>query len=293
MMISQPKILLLLFVLFVGANFLISLFLSDDYFGVIPERMTDHTQLLSYGHRRFYKGERLFKNVTDHSHNFSYNETLEVNSCENWIVIVATREPDAVIYDFRSRAEVKGTKWCCIVVLDTVRGSEIKFLNIRSENFVVLSDKDQKELVDSNLGYSSVQNISSHSLANKKNLGYLYAIRHGAKLIFDAHEDYRLTEEVMPYTDLLGEFVLVNSLDSIFNPYKYFYSDPWPLWLDGLPVRYMWNFKNLHYEVLKENSCTSNRREVGVIQFMIKHKETERYIKQFNKLPLVMKRGQF
>ena len=235
-------------------------------------------------HQRVFEDKMIFKNDI---HHFSPIEVEEVNSCENWVVIVATRKPETVVNYLTSLSEAQGSKWCCVILLDTDQNRDL--FTIDSEKIVVLATKEIKELVESDPGYSSVQNITFHSLTNLKNIGYIYAIRHGAKLIFDAHEDYRLTEEEIPYTESLEEFLLVNGSNNLFDPSKYYYSDHGELLQqEELPDRYVWDLHNFRFEV-----CMVNRREIGVMQFMTKHDGTpERYTEQkFDKLPLVMEGG--
>ena len=279
MKVSRYKIFFfLLFSSCIVANLLINLFHSKDNFGV-----------MIHGHQR--AGKMIFNNIL---HLFSQSEMEAANYCDNWVVIVATRKPETVVKYVKSLTEAQPSKWCCVVVLDTDENIERDFFAIKSEKFVVLARKEIKKLVDSYPGYSSVQNTTFHSPINNKNIGYIYAIRHGAKLIFDAHEDYRLAEVEIPYTGLKEGFLLVKSSNNVFNPYKYYYSDHGELLQqEGLPGRYVWDLNNFSFEVHEKNNCIVNRREMGVMQFMTKYDGTsERHTEQkINKLPLVMERG--
>lgn len=92
-----------------------------------------------------------------------------------------------------------------------------------------LSVEDQK-----NLGYRIVDFIPYKSYA-RKNIGYLYAIQHGAKQIYDTDDDNHPTSgKITFFQKDSGEFLVYDTDANSVNPYSHFGQST--IWPRGYPL---------------------------------------------------------
>jgi hypothetical protein len=136
---------------------------------------------------------------------------------DKWIVVTTIQNPSPQL---KKLAAIPG--WRLVVVGDK-KTPENWYL----ENCDYLSPQRQLEL-----GYKLAQLLPWNHYS-RKNIGYLYAIEHGAKVIYETDDD----NEPVDGLNFFGcEAILpsVNTLDPCFNIYRYF--DCPEIWPRGYPL---------------------------------------------------------
>ena len=216
---------------------------------------------------RVFYGPRKFKDYsrTEIRTPQSPNEA----GCQKWVVITAAQSPSQVILEYKKLIDEDKSDWCCVVVLLTNKNVEEEYSNLKSTKFIILNGEDQLFLTNPNTGFLSLQDIADNSLAKRK-IGYLYAIKHGALIIYNAHENYNL-EGKIPSTEIARDYVLVSSQDHVCDPYFYYYSNisdsqrisslPMGYW--GLPPNYQ------YVNIVGDNCNTNDIRNPSVIQLLV------------------------
>merc|ERR1719454_10284 len=132
--------------------------------------------------------------------------------------------------------------WCFVIVADKNGPAEYKGV----EGVVYLSVERQRTLP-----YQILDHIPWKHFG-RKNIGFLYAIAHGAKVIYDTDDDNRIKVEKIP---MLGvppggtvpenKPVTVSRPDGdvaghhLFNPYPSFDSTCGHIWPRGLPLDFV------------------------------------------------------
>ena len=120
-----------------------------------------------------------FFNWTQFSNNMiNYPDTLA--SCSQWAVVTTIFKPFEVFTLIRSRKD-----WCVVVVAGVKSVSRNRYLarRVKGSHVVYLSLNDQEEQFPLMASYLPLNNIG------RKNIGYVYAIQHGAKYIWDFDND--------------------------------------------------------------------------------------------------------
>jgi hypothetical protein len=164
---------------------------------------------------------------------------------DNKYIIITTINPksDAIIKFEKFR------DWRIVVV-----GDEKSHYIDSSERLCFLSLDDQSQL-----GF----NYTPHSPLNhyaRKNIGYLYAIRQGANIIFDTDDDNIPFEEweVIPFSCN----TTFKNASQYLNVYKYF-TDEF-IWPRGFPINQILYEKEKHYKIEK-----TEYRDIGVWQGLV------------------------
>ncbi|XP_050404791.1 uncharacterized protein LOC126820736 [Patella vulgata] len=142
-------------------------------------------------------------------------------SGDKWIIITTIQYPTE---DVKFLAKLKG--WQVVVAGDTKTPTDWTFPNCH-----YLSVEKQKTL-----GFETVNLLPVKSYS-RKNAAYLYAIAHGARIIYETDDDNRPL-------DLLKHFIYEPKMSGlkfaggkIFNPYRHF-GQP-TLWPRGYPLGYI------------------------------------------------------
>jgi hypothetical protein len=143
--------------------------------------------------------------------------------CERWAVLTTTVAPT---FSVQKQAHVPN--WCLVVVADRTT-PENYHIESPLKNFVFLSVKHQTELIAAvstgGQGKSNYYTPSQHNFmknlpwdhVGRKNAGYLYAIMHGAKYVWDFEDDISLLSKrhaVVPP----GEVPVADPLMSAVTP---------------------------------------------------------------------------
>mmetsp|Transcript_19527 Transcript_19527/g.31988 ORF Transcript_19527/g.31988 Transcript_19527/m.31988 type:complete len:873 (-) Transcript_19527:419-3037(-) len=139
-----------------------------------------------------------------------------------WAVITTINPPTE---DVRMVASRPG--WNVVVVADRKTPIDWHVPNVH-----LLSIEEQmacKYAIKNHLGWNSYM---------RKNLGYLYAIEHGATIIYETDDDNKLLQDFIPYIDTASSVHWLDTCDSklkVVNPYAYF-GQP-SVWPRGYPLR--------------------------------------------------------
>lgn len=157
------------------------------------------------------------------------------NFCDKWSVVTTIFEPsDAVKVQGKL-----GGGWCLVVVGDRKGPFEYPLPEFNKDGKFVFLDADkQKQMFDS----LELGSIVPWGHFGRKTFGYLYAIAHGAKLVWDFDDDNMLrTKDPVaiqepnsaPNTTV---FTIHDSKCKSFNPYPAMGTKFLPSWPRGLPL---------------------------------------------------------
>ena len=153
--------------------------------------------------------------------NISSNDEFNIAS-EKWIVIYTNNPPKSSIFSLNELED-----WRIVVIgsNEIIDRKWSPFKNIGK--LVYLTLKDQL-----NLGYEILKYLPP-STYQRKNIGYLYAIEHGAKEIYDIDDDVIINLEKInwAFNKNVRQRITVcsNNSTTMINPYSYFgINDIWP-----------------------------------------------------------------
>ena len=133
---------------------------------------------------------------------------------DKWIVIIAFNPPTSSMITL-----LKIIKSWKIVIIGNIRKNDKKWKKLDlSYKYVYLSLKDQIKL-----GYKTTRYLNLNSYS-RKNIGYLYAIQHGAKEIYEIDEDIIISNlESLEITINKTNICYGVRNDSLMiNPYSHF-----------------------------------------------------------------------
>jgi hypothetical protein len=145
-----------------------------------------------------------------------------VNS--TWVVVTSIYMPRNGFLDYIEN----GLK---VVVVGDEKTPEWAWENLKSENFHFLTIADQNEL------FPEISNLIGTGTYARKNIGYLYAVSHGAKQIWDTDDDTFIRKnayDLLKRSHELPQTLVVGS--GFFNPYIY-YAPNSGMWPRGYPLR--------------------------------------------------------
>ncbi|XP_046377890.2 probable glycosyltransferase STELLO1 [Haliotis rufescens] len=148
----------------------------------------------------------------------SYTGKYQHITGDRWIVITTIAYPTS---DVRFLAQVPG--WKVVVVGDTKTPNDWTL-----PNCVYLSVEDQRHL-----GFKTVSLLPTQNYA-RKNVGYLFAIAHGAKIIYETDDDNRPLDLLENFIQDETTWGLLYNGGKLFNPYRHF-GQP-SLWPRGYPL---------------------------------------------------------
>lgn len=161
---------------------------------------------------------------------------------KKYIVITTINPKSKAISQFERMEDWK------IILVGDKKSSEIK----SNENVTFLSVEDQI-----NLKYNFVK-VCPYNHYARKNIGYLYAIKNGADVIYDTDDDnIPIDNWNMPKFDCK---LIIDSNCSFINIYKYFTNKN--IWPRGFPLD----------EIIKDNSVlpkTTHTRDIGIWQGLV------------------------
>ncbi|KAL7531344.1 hypothetical protein ACHAXR_003989 [Thalassiosira sp. AJA248-18] len=203
------------------------------------------------------------------------------NACHQWAVVTTINPPnDSINYVGKMR------NWCLVIVGDTITPDEEYRTISNQENVFYLSAAFQKDAYMGK-GLPFVDRLPFKSFA-RKNLGYLFAISHGAKVIFDFDDDNVLLQledgetTPPPFRHFPGDVshltVLLkytsgkeekgkagnSSCDLAFNPYTYMNPSLLNTWPRGFPIECLRdNLSRMRAETVKGDLVLSS---IGVFQ---------------------------
>lgn len=173
-------------------------------------------------------------------------------SCDKWAVVTSIFDPTETVEQLAGNSE-----WCVVVVGDKNGPKQYDL-----EGVVYLTPEDQEQLP-----YKIVQLLPWNHFG-RKNIGYLYAIHHGANIVYDVDDDNSLifAEDGIPYTEsMIIEMNTFVSESFVHNPYGCF-GGPENVWPRGYPLDNV----NTEYTQCQVYS-TGEQITVGVIQSLANH----------------------
>ncbi|XP_072023850.1 uncharacterized protein [Amphiura filiformis] len=195
--------------------------------------------------------------LTTHHNAFAIMDKMP--GCDNWAVVTTINYPTKAV---KSMASLPN--WCLVIVADTKTPLESTYLSkIGMKNnsnyskiIKYLSVKEQTIL------YPLLSEIIPLNSFGRKNIGYMYAIHHKAKLIWDFDDD---NDGIADLNDFKKPFdhvkVCKHSQNILLNPYPYFGDKETRTWPRGFPLQYIKSNETL------PKLCTSRRNvQLGILQ---------------------------
>ena len=175
--------------------------------------------------------------------------------CQQWAVVTTIFVPSDSV-----RKVAQDPNWCLVIVGDKKTSSKQSYMsnlgNYKKENVVFLNTDDQEKI------FPLLSKTLPWNHFSRKNIGYMYAIKRGAEVIWDFDDDNinivpaNLAETTKTYRTPCGEFK-----NHLFNPYPYFAVNETFTWPRGFPLEHIRD-GSTHPPL-----CTSSQpRQIGVIQ---------------------------
>lgn len=143
------------------------------------------------------------------------------NNFDKWIVVTTIHYPSIALKKFASLKD-----WHLVVVGDKKTPKDWHL-----DNCVYLDIETQ-----SKLHFMSAKLLPLNHYS-RKNIGYLYAIAHGAKIIYDTDDDNILLQDNIPYLAPNTTISMYNTKDPVVNPYAYFGQST--IWPRGYPLEHI------------------------------------------------------
>jgi hypothetical protein len=176
-----------------------------------------------------------------------------------WAVVTTIFSPTKVIKKLSEMNE-----WCTVIVADRKSLSkEIYTLQLAARHdacVVYLNVSDQEKL-----GYSILDYIQLDSFG-RKNIGYLFAIQHGAQVIYDTDDDNEISDQMLMEHWALPEWSLES--EGLFR-WLTTGSNPYPIhggkhgWPRGLPLD---QIKNPNSSALFADKAAVNKADICIVQ---------------------------
>lgn len=148
---------------------------------------------------------------------------LSLFAHDKWIVVTSIQYPTAQL---KKLAQIDG--WHLLVV-----GDKKTPTNWYLENCEYLSPEKQLSL-----GYELAP-LLPYNHYSRKNIGYLYAIEHGATMIYDTDDDNEPLDGLKPISENATKVILpkITAPNSCINIYAYFEKPK--VWPRGFPLEYI------------------------------------------------------
>lgn len=184
--------------------------------------------------------------------------------CEKWAVVTTIFHPTLLINQISNLST-----WCLVVVGDRKTEDEIwrKYTENISHKVVYLSSRDQEALP-----YTFVKRLPWNNFG-RKNVGYMFAIHHGAKMIWDTDDDNELKDP--SFLDVLAEKASKTSVKINETTYDHHLWNPYPTFLkngfrSGKPKNSIWP-RGFPLPFIKESKTFSGNKlteseNVGIFQ---------------------------
>ena len=246
----------------VGA-YLTVLFYNDNssiHFSNSPTQLlTQKTQATTTGvSGHVFSGKRIrtFTFTKQHLKQTTPSDILLTTSkCTRWGVVTTINAPTQSIYNVLNQ-----TKLCLVIVADLKTPTK-KYLALEKKHDVVsfLSVEDQKAMQDFEITSELPWNHFG-----RKNLGFVYAIQHGAKVVFDFDDDNELISNIPSMIKNQSWWVADNT--QVFNPYPTFVNLADVAWPRGFPLTQIQNISTW-----KVPSYSTNNANIGVVQSLANH----------------------
>lgn len=175
-------------------------------------------------------------------------------TCDNWAVVTTIFPPTKAIH-----AISKLSNWCLVIVADVITPSKNNFVtNIikgNKEKIKYLSVQEQQML------YPMLSAVIPFRHFGRKNIGYIYAIQHKAKIIWDFDDDNEGIVDLSDFDSVKYSVSCREMGTNLFNPYPYFVQPHIRVWPRGFPLQSIKDKKTF------PEVCEIDKRiNLGVIQ---------------------------
>lgn len=141
---------------------------------------------------------------------------------------------------FSSTPETVATKWVVVTSINYPTKALIKLAQLKDWRVVVVGDKKTPHdwflencdylspEAQQELGFN-ITKLLPWNHYSRKNIGYLYAIKNGATIIYDTDDDNILIHDTIQYLEDTAQTLLYDSNDVVINAYAHFgQSNIWP-----------------------------------------------------------------
>lgn len=171
---------------------------------------------------KLFSGEAI-RNAEEFGRRLSHPQTLTKlpgKDCEKWGVVTTIFAPTESVKQFHSLPN-----WCLVVVAD--RNGPATYPLNPGPHFVYLTVQLQQDMM------STFIDLVPWNHFGRKSIGYLYAIQHGARQIWDFDDDNLLTQPAV--IDQFQKHFGVGGIP-VFNPYIMFDKPGVSSWPRGYPI---------------------------------------------------------
>ena len=160
---------------------------------------------------------------------------VQLHAYEQWIVVTTIQYPTPALEKLAALPD-----WHMVVVADKKTPCDWHL-----DNCEFLSVEDQQKLP-----YEIVQHLPWNHYS-RKNIGYLYAIEHGARVIYETDDDNIIMGDSITYLPVHAPTMHCCTKSHAINPYEYFgQSSVWPR---GYPLSHI--TKKIPVEYEEQTSC--------------------------------------
>jgi hypothetical protein len=226
---------------------------------------------------RSYPGKRIFRGFAQETVKVAVAPKTDPDICDKWNVVTTIFAPSEAVL---RAVSVEG--WCTVIVADTktppnyMQDSQLSNASLK-QTVHYLSVEDQQAWYQRNQdnAIGAFLEIIPFRHFSRKNVGYLYAIQQGAKLIFDFDDDNLLprnnkNRRVLPaltnITHLHG-VQIVQSDHVAFNHHALMGVPIENSWARGFPLQYIQNKST--QGTLRQADVSIGLDSVGVLQFCV------------------------
>ena len=176
-------------------------------------------------------------------------------SCERWAVVTTIFGPSDSV-----KKVAQDPAWCLVIVGDKKTPSSTVYLNgigaAHKKNVVYLSTSDQDRI------FPLLSKVIPWNEMARKNIGYMYAVKHGANMIWDFDDDnMNIVPADIVETTTKYRIPCDGFSHHLFNTYPYFDLNETYSWPRGFPL------EHIRTSATVPKLCTSSKkRAVGVVQ---------------------------
>ncbi|XP_060066987.1 uncharacterized protein LOC132547235 [Ylistrum balloti] len=156
-------------------------------------------------------------------------------SCDNWAVVTTIFPPSKAVKDMASLSN-----WCLVIVADKKTPPESTYVSDMGMNKIDKNKINYLSVEEQSFLYPLLSDIIPFNHFGRKNIGYMYAIHHKAKFIWDFDDDNDGTVDLDDFkTDVHFPYVTIckGEQDTLVNPYPYFGVAETYTWPRGFPLQ--------------------------------------------------------
>ncbi|XP_060064400.1 uncharacterized protein LOC132544768 [Ylistrum balloti] len=182
----------------------------------------------------------------------------KIPACDNWAVVTTIFPPSKAVKYISSLLN-----WCLVIVADTKTPPEAAYLSEIELNKETSKTVKYLSLEEQYTLYPLLADVIPIQHFGRKNIGYMYAIHHKAKYIWDFDDDNNGIVDLDDFkTDHFDYVTICNTTHNpLMNPYPYFGVTETYTWPRGFPLQ---DIKN---KTSMPNFChASDTVHLGIVQ---------------------------